>query len=275
MKRKSRVFVEVIPISVDGRMSLAGEVLRSDGWILEDDRLIYQIPKDVLTAGTEEMTKALHQAITKMQYLLDVAQVEYDMRIVSESIPKDVERVKIKICLVGDEKVGKTSLIRKYVLDQFDDKYIRTIGAKVCKKEVTIPISRSKEARVDMTIWDIMGKKSIADLYKDAYFTGAQGILAVCDVTRRNTLTGLEGWISGAMHIAGNVPVHILVNKIDLEDEVEIDKRDIAASERKLSSPHLLTSAKNGENVEKAFHDLALRILEQSKSLKMQATSGS
>ncbi|MFQ6060709.1 MAG: hypothetical protein ACE5KV_05360 [Thermoplasmata archaeon] len=58
---------------------------------------------------------------------------------------QDNETIKVKICLVGDSRVGKTSLIRRYVHDEFDDRYISTLGAKVTKKEMTVD---SKEGKI-------------------------------------------------------------------------------------------------------------------------------
>ena len=62
----------------------------------------------------------------------------------------DKVRVKGKICLLGDLAVGKTSLIRRYVLDTFDDKYITTIGTKVTKKRLNIELPE-KQKDVDLT----------------------------------------------------------------------------------------------------------------------------
>src|SRR6058998_257115 len=101
-------------------------------------------------------------------------------------------RMKIKVCLVGEAAVGKTSLIRRFVLDDFDDKYIQTLGTKVSKKELSLPgPAGDGKLKVDMTIWDIMGQKGFRELLKEAYFYGAKGIFAVCDVTRRVTLDDL------------------------------------------------------------------------------------
>ncbi len=96
------------------------------------------------------------------------------------------EVLKTKICLVGDNGVGKTSLIRRYVLDMFDDRYITTLGTKVSKKEVEVSFPKENlTAHVDMLIWDIMGQHGFQELLKEAYFYGARGILAVVDITRR------------------------------------------------------------------------------------------
>src|SRR5512136_2366545 len=105
----------------------------------------------------------------------------------------EVQRIKTKVCLVGEAAVGKTSLIRRYVLDEFEDRYITTLGAKVSKKELLLD-SKEKDLKIamDMTIWDIMGEKGFRDLLKEAFFHGARGILAVCDLTRYSTLKELD-----------------------------------------------------------------------------------
>src|SRR6059058_4325981 len=70
----------------------------------------------------------------------------------------DRQKMKVKVCLVGEGAVGKTCLIRRFIQDQFDDRYISTLGAKVSKKEIKVD-GPSGGMDVDMTIWDIMGER--------------------------------------------------------------------------------------------------------------------
>ncbi len=114
--------------------------------------------------------------------------------------------LKAKICLIGDSCVGKTSLIRRYVHNEFDDRYVSTLGARICKKEMTVD-SEGGDVRVNMTIWDIMGEKGFRELLMDSYFDGAGGILAVCDLTREETFEGLKDWITAVRLITGDVPI--------------------------------------------------------------------
>ncbi|MFQ5883538.1 MAG: Rab family GTPase [Thermoplasmata archaeon] len=173
------------------------------------------------------------------------------------------DTMKMKICLVGEGAVGKTSLIRRFVLDAFDDRYVSTLGAKITKKEMTFAApNNGSEVHIDMTIWDIMGEKGFRDLLKEAYFHGAQGILAVCDVTRENTLPDLESWISAIETVTGKIPIAFLANKIDLKDQLTFTENDIRRMSGKYQSPYLFTSAKTGENVEKAFKEIATAIVE-------------
>src|SRR2546427_243114 len=84
--------------------------------------------------------------------------------------------LKSKICLVGERGVGKSSLIRRYVLDQFDDKYVRTLGAKVEKKTMRIDIPEGQaQVEISMAIWDIIGHVGFRQLLGDSFFNGAHG----------------------------------------------------------------------------------------------------
>ncbi|MFQ5837891.1 MAG: Rab family GTPase [Thermoplasmata archaeon] len=185
---------------------------------------------------------------------------------------KSAEKAKMKLCLAGEAAVGKTSLIRRFVYDQFEDKYTVTLGAKVTKKTVTVNNPRGKgKIEVDVAIWDIMGEKFLRELLREAYFYGAQGILAVCDVTRAETLVDLEDWKVAIEKVVGEIPILILANKVDLKDEAVIDEKGLQLFCEGWQCPYLFTSAKSGKNVDKAFSEMAKMVLE---GLLVEAKSG-
>ena len=167
--------------------------------------------------------------------------------------------VKAKVSLVGDIAVGKTSLIRRFVTDAFDDRYIATIGTKVTKKSLSVTW-RGKPATMDLVIWDIMGEKGFRQLLKESYFEGTHGVLAVCDLTRRDTLSDLYGWIDLVESNSANVPFVFIGNKADLKAKVVIQEDELAALGKLRNAPWLLTSAKTGIGVERAFQGLAERV---------------
>lgn len=172
--------------------------------------------------------------------------------------------VKLKICMVGELAVGKTCLVKKYVYDKFDNRYLTTIGTKVVKRE--IKVKHPKEdglVDVHLLIWDIMGTKGFRQLLQQAYFNGLQGIIGVCDNTREETLSDLHDWVDLGQIGENDVPAVFLGNKCDLEDEQQIGLSELRsfASEYEKTIPYL-SSAKTGKNVEKAFKKLCEKILE-------------
>jgi small GTP-binding protein len=174
---------------------------------------------------------------------------------------------KFKICLIGEPTVGKTSLVNKFVHNMFDDKYITTLGTKPSKKKIKCKHPKDDgNADISLVIWDIMGQRGFLQLLQEAYFSGAQGIIAVCDNTRKDTLSDLDNWINAVYKVTEEIPIVILGNKCDLEEDQEVvldDLMEFASGYEKTIS--YLTSAKTGQNVEEAFATLCKFILEETK----------
>ncbi len=170
--------------------------------------------------------------------------------------------IKRKICLIGEGGVGKTSLIKRFVFDQFSDGYLITIGTKITKKEIVVKNPETQDnLTVTMMIWDIMGQKGFREILREAYFFGAQGAIAVCDVTRKETLYELEGWIKSMNDITKDVPLVFIGNKCDLTNEAQLTFKDVKDFALKYSEPTVfLSSAKTGVNVNLAFKTLAEKI---------------
>jgi small GTP-binding protein len=179
--------------------------------------------------------------------------------------PKNL--LKLKICLVGESCVGKTSLIKRFVFDDFDETYSSTIGTKVTKREVSIPHpNNGSNLEVYMLIWDLMGEQCFIEMLKMSYFFGARGIIAVCDVTRKDTLKELAMWIDGAQSVTKEIPIVILGNKSDLTDEMELELSDLEEFAKGYNKTQaFLSSVKTGYNVENTFHTLSRMIVEDIK----------
>jgi small GTP-binding protein len=174
-------------------------------------------------------------------------------------------KIKVKICLVGEGSVGKSSLIRRFVFDDFDDTYVSTIGTKITKKDVNIKDPEEDvELNITMLIWDIMGQKGFRQLLQEAYFYGSHGLIAVCDITNKTSLNELDGWIDAAYSVTGGIPIAFLANKSDLTDQAQFTFEEF----KEFVSKHdnslvFLSSAKTGENVIQAFNELSMRILKK------------
>lgn len=174
--------------------------------------------------------------------------------------------IKRKVVLLGDSAVGKTSLIRRYVYDIFEDYYIATIGSKVSKKELRIQRPNRTE-NLTMMIWDLIGREGYSAFHAKT-FAGVHGALLVTDLTRKETLHNLERyWIPALFKVVENVPLVFVGNKSDLKDEIEIGLGEIEEVASRYSQgardylPKSLTSfygtsAKTGDSVENAFQSL-------------------
>src|SRR5437879_10926768 len=115
-----------------------------------------------------------------------------------------LKHVKAKVCLVGDVAVGKTSLIRRFVQDEFDDRYIATVGTKVTKRTVDVTW-KGAPAVLDMMVWDIMGEKGFRALLRDAYLEGSYGVMAVRDLMRKDNFYDLKNRVQMIRYMGGTV----------------------------------------------------------------------
>jgi small GTP-binding protein len=171
------------------------------------------------------------------------------------------ESVQKKIILLGDGAVGKTSLIRRFVVDKYDDKYILTIGTKITAKSMQIGYD-NKIYDLNLQIWDILGQKGFTKLHSSS-FKGTDGVILVADITRKDTLISLARyWIPKVQNLVGDVPLLILANKSDLVDDAEFNEEIVKSFASLFNASYYFTSAKIGENVHQAFYDIGRKILE-------------
>ncbi len=173
--------------------------------------------------------------------------------------------LKKKIVLLGDGAVGKTSLIKRFVLNRFDEKYITTIGTRVSKKTIVVG-----DYEITLLIWDILGQKGY-ERVQWASYRGADAAMLVVDLSRRETYNSIESyWIPELYKIAPGIPLLFLGNKRDLPNW-EVREEDMKILADKYGTLYHLTSAKTGENVDMAFREIAALIL--NKEVK-KSTSG-
>ncbi len=172
-----------------------------------------------------------------------------------------------KVCLLGDPAVGKTSLIRKYVYNQFSELYVSTIGTEVTKKDLSIQYQDNSHGAMtyDMTlaVWDIIGQKEYRSLMS-RFYKNASGALVVCDLTREETFHNLRNWVSSLFGAIGKVPVIFVGNKFDLITPRDFDADALLEISCRYGAPWITTSAKNGENVELAFQKLSELMIKDS-----------
>lgn len=174
-----------------------------------------------------------------------------------------------KLLLIGDSGVGKSSLLLRFTSDSFDD-LSPTIGVDFKLKLMTIGGKRLK-----LTIWDTAGQERFRTL-TSSYYRGAQGIIFVYDVTRRETFTNLsEIWAKEVDLYSSNQDcIKMLVgNKVDRENERVVTKQEGIALARQLGCLFLECSAKTHVNVENCFEELVLKILDTPSLLQDSASA--
>ena len=171
---------------------------------------------------------------------------------------------KLKVCLLGDGAVGKTSLIRRFVEDAFNDDYLLTIGTKTSKKRLIIKKTNPpREIHLTLMIWDIMGQISFRKLLHPTYLKGARGAILVCDLTRRETLEHLDDWID-SLYIEGKeMPCVFVANKSDLVNQHTFGRAELENVASAYDSPFFMSSAKTGGNVENAFQALGEKLIDE------------
>ena len=159
-----------------------------------------------------------------------------------------------KICMLGASAVGKTSLVQRYVQGIFNDQYLTTVGVKIDKKPIDLG-----EQKVLMMLWDLQGEDRFHKVQM-SYLRGTSGYLLVADGTRRETLDRALTLKEEAESVIGDAPFTLLLNKVDLTDDWEIEETMIATLEDR-GWRVVKTSAKTGDHVEETFINLAERML--------------
>ena len=156
--------------------------------------------------------------------------------------------IRKKILLLGDFSVGKTSLVRRYVDNAFDDKYLTTIGVKISKKLCSVD-----GVECELLIWDVEGSTPSKKISL-GYYKGASGAIFVSDVRRRETIDSLEE--QRDIFLSEN-PDAVYVTAYNKADKLS----EIARENMVLEDDTFFTSAKNDENVEDLFTRLMEKML--------------
>ena len=170
---------------------------------------------------------------------------------------------KIKLMILGDSSVGKSSILRKYCKNEFLDKYITTIGIDFQIKYLTI-----NNKKIKLQVWDTAGQERYRVVTKN-YFNTSDGFIIIYDITNRETFTNINNWIEQITTIVGNnVKCVIFGNKNDLNNKRKVETDEGKELAEKFNFKFFETSAKEGNNIEEGFKSITMDILDDISSVK-------
>jgi len=156
-----------------------------------------------------------------------------------------------KILLVGPPGVGKRNLTQRYCYNVFDPQDKLTIGVDFHVKTVEI-----QGKRIKLQIWDVAGEERFRFLLP-TYTLGANAAMIIFDITKFKTIDQMNNWIQTIREKAGDIPIMLIGNKLDLEDSRELKReKGIEIAKEFNLSCYSEISTKTGQNVEKIFEAL-------------------
>jgi small GTP-binding protein len=170
------------------------------------------------------------------------------------------EGFKFRIVLLGDACVGKTSLMRRYTENAFDEEYKQTIGTTFATKDVKIADDEGEERAVRLVIWDMGGQSTYRELRRQ-FMKGAAGAIIAYDVTRPETYMSMNNWFESFREACPDSPVIICANKVDLEDKRMVPVEPGLMLRDWFQSDYYETSAKTGAQVTDVFTKLGQIVL--------------
>lgn len=172
-----------------------------------------------------------------------------------------------KLLLIGDSGVGKTCILCRFADDSFSQSFISTIGIDF--KIKTIDLDGRK---IKLQIWDTAGQERFKTI-TTTYYRGAMGIMLVYDITNAKSFDNIATWIRNIEEHANEDVVKMIVgNKCDMEDRriISVEKGQDIGRHNNIS--FMETSAKTNVNIEKAFYEMAKKILDKQPEKKPLTT---
>ena len=176
----------------------------------------------------------------------------------NQKLPKLTEEYDLmfKILLLGDSGVGKSSVLIRYTKNEFNLDMRSTIGVEFALKFLKID-----DFQLKIQIWDTAGMERYRSI-TNAYYKGAKGVIIVYDITRRKSFENVDNWIEDFKSKADDDAVILLIgNKNDLDDKREVSKEESEIKAQKNKFAFMETSAKENNNVDKAFETLFKEIV--------------
>ena len=178
-------------------------------------------------------------------------------------------RFRFKVAVIGDGRVGKTSLIKKFTQGSFKKDYVKTIGA-----QFSVYDKKINEDKIRLLFWDIAGQDTFHFL-RPNFFKNSRAAIIVYSLEENNlgkdSFDHVLTWHNDITKFCGDIPIVIFGNKIDLVDADKLDKtkiQDLMKNNNFLG--HYITSAKTGKGVIEAFNAIIETLYSKFKSLSAE-----
>ena len=167
-----------------------------------------------------------------------------------------MSEITIKLLLVGDSNVGKTSLLLQYTENSFPEEHGATVGI-----EYRVKMFQYQNYQIKLQIWDTAGQERFHSITNN-FFHNADGILFVYDITNHDSFEGVKNWIKESKDIGDFYQKILIGNKCDLDNKRKVSLEELSefAFEEKIT--FLETSAKNNINIKEVFNKIVELLLE-------------
>ncbi|XP_055993360.1 ras-related protein Rab-23 [Sorex fumeus] len=173
-------------------------------------------------------------------------------------LEEDME-VAIKMVVVGNGAVGKSSMIQRYCKGIFTKDYKKTIGVDFLERQIQV-----NDEDVRLMLWDTAGQEEF-DAITKAYYRGAQACVLVFSTVDRDSFEAISSWREKVVAEVGEIPTVLVQNKIDLLDDSCIKNEEAETLAKKLKLRFYRTSVKEDLNVNEVFKYLAEKYLQKLK----------
>lgn len=160
--------------------------------------------------------------------------------------------LRFKVVLLGEGRVGKTSILLRFVKDEYSEKQVSTLQASYLDRRLTMG-----DRPVHLSIWDTAGQERFHAL-GPIYYRDADGALLVYDITDYESFAKVRKWVRELRQIVGSdILIVIAGNKVDLERDRVVPEEEALSYAQSVGASHVYTSAKQNKGLDQAFETLS------------------
>ena len=241
--------------------------------ISRNERKIAELTSDIsnLEDKMTRLEKREAELLGDLQLFMKDVDVKSDTKKLTEDNVKVLEKsaktkakklIKIKLLMLGEYSVGKTSFIKRFTQKKFITEYKPTIGAEITKIRL-----RFKDSQIELVIWDVAGQIAFKRM-ADRFIQGASAVILVYDVGRAETHKSVKDWYDHTVQVLGKkIPAILIGNKVDLGNKrkVSIDQGKKLAQE--IDANYMETSVLKNNNVYESLTLLISNYINQQKDM--------